>query len=477
MISSARRATVTFIDDVAYAAPSASARKTAALVAIGCVALVLAVAPFANIRASYVPAFLPTFGTAAILGPALATFILSAQFRASRNAAIGFLAITFGIQTILSTAYLLCFPRTYSEHGLFGAGPQTAAWLYFSWHYSFAMLVPAYVAATRRIAANGARAGSTVGLALTAAVGTIAVASVLVATIRFSDRLTPLVDATGRVTSFGTGVVVPIELAMLVGALAFLVRTTRLRSSVDLWIGVSLLAFACEGVLSGWLGSTRFSYGWYFSRLEWMIAALSFPFVLVYQMNQLIVGLSLVNRSLEAESDTDALTEVLNRRGFDARVGASLAKATREGEPFTMLVVDVDEFKSFNDTFGHQAGDVALRSVAQSLGRSVSPNDIVGRIGGEEFAIALPNTNRRDAYAIAESARREVAALGIRQYDGGAHRHLTISVGVASTDDVVTRSALDLLTAADRALYTAKRAGRDRTHIALVQESEAAVQR
>lgn len=174
----------------------------------------------------------------------------------------------------------------------------------------------------------------------------------------------------------------------------------------------------------------------------------------------------------------DVLTSVANRRGFDEALKHEWRRVRRAGEPLALLMIDVDHFKSFNDRYGHPAGDVCLRSVAQALVRaSVRPADLVARYGGEEFVVLLPQTPRTGAEHVAHSVLDAVEALGIRHDASSAARHVTVSVGIACYDDAsecwVAPSAdsrtaelnarcspLDLVRAADKALYHAKHSGR-----------------
>jgi len=130
-----------------------------------------------------------------------------------------------------------------------------------------------------------------------------------------------------------------------------------------------------------------------------------------------------------------------------------------------VALIDIDHFKAVNDTHGHLAGDSVLRAVSDVLRDQLREYDVVGRFGGEEFVVLLPQTDEADALSIAERLRAHVAALSIPVQDGAAYVRLTISIGVAALD-AVGGEVTDLLAAADAALYFAKDAGRNRTHVA-----------
>ncbi|WP_457354966.1 diguanylate cyclase [Roseateles sp. P5_D6] len=176
----------------------------------------------------------------------------------------------------------------------------------------------------------------------------------------------------------------------------------------------------------------------------------------------------------------DVLTGVTNRRGFDDALAHEWRRARRAGDPLAVLMIDVDHFKSFNDHYGHPAGDVCLRAVAQTLAStSLRPADLVARYGGEEFVVLLPQTPRLGAEHVAHSILAAVEALSIRHDASSAACHVTVSVGVACYDNASEcwaepsadsraaglgrgHSPLDLVRAADKAMYCAKRAGRAR---------------
>jgi len=163
----------------------------------------------------------------------------------------------------------------------------------------------------------------------------------------------------------------------------------------------------------------------------------------------------LVTRLSEA-SRTDPLTGLLNRRGFDEATSASLSRAAASGRPVSLLLGDLDEFKRLNDRRGHVAGDRALRRFAAVATACAKRTQVVGRLGGEEFAVLLPDTDAIAAYAFAERVRRAYrdASAGV---DGA-----TLSVGIASLPGA-RAEAETLLRFADRALYAAKALGRDRS--------------
>jgi diguanylate cyclase (GGDEF)-like protein len=159
----------------------------------------------------------------------------------------------------------------------------------------------------------------------------------------------------------------------------------------------------------------------------------------------------------------DGLTGLLNRRAFDEHLLRVWQQALRSGQSLALLMIDIDHFKSYNDTYGHQAGDRAIRNVARILrGFARRPLDLAARYGGEEFSLVLFDSSRRDVEEIAERARVEVASLGGLSEDGTPQAPITISVGVALVTPMIDRTPQGAIQLADEALYEAKAAGRDR---------------
>jgi diguanylate cyclase len=161
------------------------------------------------------------------------------------------------------------------------------------------------------------------------------------------------------------------------------------------------------------------------------------------------------------ESLMDPLTTLANRKYFDDTLPRHLAEAIATTEPLSLMLTDIDHFKSFNDTYGHLTGDQVLRLVAQSVKQNVKGQDIAARYGGEEFAIILPRTALREAITVADHIRRSVMSKELMKRSTGEHLgRVTISIGVATHRRGDTM--LSLIERADACLYAAKRNGRNR---------------
>jgi diguanylate cyclase (GGDEF)-like protein len=182
---------------------------------------------------------------------------------------------------------------------------------------------------------------------------------------------------------------------------------------------------------------------------------------LVREVRQANAELAAVNSRLEQAAATDSLTAIANRRRFDSALAEEVRRAQRERSDLALLLLDIDSFKSFNDTYGHQAGDRCLQRVAATLAAEFRrPGDLVARYGGEEFAVILPQTDCGSASALAESVRRAVEGLAEHSAASPAGV-VSVSIGVASFVPDRYRRPEDFIRSADEALYAAKDAGRN----------------
>jgi diguanylate cyclase (GGDEF)-like protein/PAS domain S-box-containing protein len=183
----------------------------------------------------------------------------------------------------------------------------------------------------------------------------------------------------------------------------------------------------------------------------------------VTRIKQAELALQSATDQLQEMARTDALTGLLNRRAFDDMLQNEIRRTSRSESPLSLLLIDVDRFKSYNDRYGHPAGDEALRRVAEQLRLSFKRvSDLPARYGGEEFAAILPDTDEDGAYLVAEAFRKGLADLRL-PHEGSERQHVTASIGVATyMSDNLHRSATEIIGVADEMLYGAKAAGRDR---------------
>jgi diguanylate cyclase (GGDEF)-like protein len=167
--------------------------------------------------------------------------------------------------------------------------------------------------------------------------------------------------------------------------------------------------------------------------------------------------------ALERLARIDGLTGMNNRRTFDEMLQREWKRQARTGQPLSIIMIDVDHFKQYNDTYGHGAGDTCLRKVSQAAEGSLQrPADIVARYGGEEFVALLPDTTLEGAMAVAESIRAAIISLEIEHIESKAATYVTVSLGVACMVPELEKDPGQLLEAADAQLYAAKSEGRNR---------------
>jgi diguanylate cyclase (GGDEF)-like protein len=193
---------------------------------------------------------------------------------------------------------------------------------------------------------------------------------------------------------------------------------------------------------------------------SWIALVFAFPFINLLQR-------SVRHARLLKDSRADSKTGLLNAATWEHESAVEVARAVRTKTPLAVAMVDIDRFKTINDMYGHLLGDQVLRELARTMTTLLRDYDRVGRFGGEEFSVLLPQTKAVDAFRTAERIRSNIAALSIIAPGaaGGERVHVTVSIGVAALDAGDDRTLPDLLAAADAALYRAKRCGRDQVQM------------
>lgn len=425
--------------------------------------VVLAVLPVAGVMEPTIAPFLPLFAMAVFVTEGLTAYLLWTQFMITRQAFLGALAGAYGYTAVTVAIQLLVFPGVFSPTGLLGAGAQSAIWIWAFWHLGSPLLVLTSLVVRRALPAPlPASATRRTGLGLLGGPVCLSLALCYLA-IRHETLLPQLLDGHSyqRLLHGPSGIGIAILTAC---TLLYLVYTTRLRSLLDLWLAVALFA-ALGDVLVTMVANSRYSLGWYVARLESVLASSAVLGVLIWEISHLYRELHAANARLSEYAARDGLTGIFNRRYFEERYPLAVAQANGTQRALSILMVDIDHFKRFNDSHGHLRGDECLVAVACTLQASLRrAGDFVARFGGEEFAVVLPDCDREMAVRIGENLRDAIARLAVSAPFTDAGR-VTISVGVATSNAEVQAPAAELLARADAALYRAKEAGRDRVTI------------
>ncbi|WP_342131202.1 GGDEF domain-containing protein [Hydrogenophaga sp. OTU3427] len=436
-----------------------------------------------NARTPLAPfsAFIPIYVTALVICDLITAVLLFGQFRALRSLGLLVLAGAYLFTAAITSAYALIFPGLFAPAGLLGSGPQTSSAMYMFWHAGFPMLVMAYamltdlppgVSATRAIKLGLSRYAilSTMTLVLLAVVGWTAFATV------GHDFLPAMLDG-HRTTRTGKLLLAGIWLLSL--AALWMLWRKRPHSVLDVWLQVVMCVWLFDLALAAVLNTGRYDLGWYMGRIYGLLAACFLLIVLLSENARHYARLIDISAELKAANDTlwaismqDGLTDLANRRAFDQYLQEQLAVATRHRRPLSLVFIDVDHFKDYNDRYGHQAGDECLRRIADALAASCQrPADLVARYGGEEFAIVLPDTDGVGARHMAEAARLAVTRLLIPHQTGSTGGHVSISSGAAVLQPGEGLGAEQLIKAADTALYRAKNSGRNAVVFGIVSSA------
>ncbi len=420
--------------------------------------------PFSNAPLAPVPGLLAVFSTAMIVINLLLAALLFIKGR-----------VEGGRDTIrLGAAYLyvglIVIPQTLSFPGALMPGsmigtPATSLWFWIFWHVGFAVAVMRYAWST------GYSGALRTGLAKPIGQIVVAVGVLTYVAVEWAADLPALV-VNGHFEFTGMGLAV--HAVVVAATLAALLSVARLRAATaeQLWLTVGLVA-SCVEVWLTLHSSARYALGWYLAKGGSLLTSVVVLLSLMHEITRLYSEAAMSNKALHTLARRDGLTGVSNRRHFDEVLAQEFARARRQQLPVALIMLDVDKFKVFNDTYGHPAGDECLCRVAGAIQSSLRrPGDMAFRYGGEEFAVLLPATDVEGARVVGEAIRSAVSALGM-EHLGSSFGIVTISAGVGwiMPYDGSERTQ-DLVSMADHALYQAKEAGRDRVHVDSVVAGE-----
>lgn len=439
--------------------------RQAAVVGFAALLILLAfaiAAPRAGEPLRAIGPFMPMCALTVFTTAVIAAFLLAAQFAATRQPALGAIGGAYAFSALAVALQLLTFPGLFTPGALFGAGQHTSVWMWVFWHAGFPLfiiLATVIRAAFGPIPVSAAEVRPWTWLLIG---GPIAVCAGLCLLALYGD-LPPAFAPLVRDQSFAGSPVAFITWSLNVAALVVVALSGRLRILLDQWLAIAVLACLVDTTLN-FMSTTRFSVGWYVARIFSMLAPGAVVGLLIWEVCLLYRRLFEAHTSLLHASVRDGLTGVYNRFYFDAEYPLEFDRAKRTNQPLSLVIIDVDHFKHYNDAFGHLKGDTCLIAVARALAEVLQrPADFVARYGGEEFAIVLPDTDLRAASAVAEKCRQAVLRLNLAT-PAPAGR-VTISAGCATRPPNTTLARDELTSAADAALYKAKSAGRNRIEL------------
>ena len=446
--------------------PTVASAPSSERVAAGVVAALLAAGAAAawrfgsqNLGGS--DAVFPAITAAAFVAMLVSATIARTQFRATNLPTLALLSNLFGISALLLVPYAIVTPHVFSADG-FGLGTQTAMWLWTVWHAAFLAIALAYASAEATIAKRVYDIGAARAMGMRfAVVAMTSVAVVTAAVVLLHAKLPFIGDESGFSPLFHR-FVEPGLIGAAAVVLIVLCIATRLRHTTSLWFAVILVAYVADV----WVGSDslekQFSFGWYVALAAAAVAQVLYLIVQLRNANQQLVAFAADKKSLIETTLRDPLTGLLNRRGFDERFEDILTEARLAGKAASIVIFDIDHFKSYNDAFGHPAGDEALKKISEAVAVVANrPTDACCRVGGEEFAIVLGETDASGAMTVAERIRATVMRLKLPQ-DPEVGKMLTVSVGTATAFPNTVVDSAELYARADKALYKAKRLGRNR---------------
>jgi diguanylate cyclase (GGDEF)-like protein len=435
-------------------------RRFATLVVMLIVLVTVATMPYAETPLPVVAPFQPIFAAVVSLTEGLTAYLLMVQYLTTRRLYLVPLAGAYIYVALMVSIQLLVFPGVFAPNGLLGGNNQSAVWMWVLWHGGYPLLICVSILLRDgvHLADKVRRVSARQGLLLFLCAPVLALMAAYLA-IRV-DGLPPLIHG----NSFKTlSTSIPGWTVWCLNLLAVVLVLRPQKKSleiVSLFLFVAVLASLADVSLT-LLSSARYSAGWYVSRLLSIASSMSLLTALIFQLTRLYQELSQSHASLLLTSARDGLTGVFNRRSFDSTAQAEWLRAQRNRQVLSLVLLDVDHFKRYNDHFGHVQGDACLRAVAQALAQTVKrPADMVARYGGEEFVMLLPDTPGDSALRMAEKARLAVAALQLPAHVGG--QHVSLSGGCATWHEGSAYQSLEeLLNAADQALYQAKAQGRN----------------
>ncbi|QJR80557.1 GGDEF domain-containing protein [Alteromonas pelagimontana] len=403
--------------------------------------------------------FVGIYGTTVFISAVVTAILLFSQFKVTRRLTFLCLSIAYSWVALLAPFQVVLLADAFSSLSFISASSTDAAWLWTFWHVGFPVLISIgmLLNGSKFVAKRKFKLWSSVLLTTAGFIASLIILSTL-----FSWWPLPnLIDLSYQYSDMLSVVVGPIVILSCIVALFTVIVKGQFSSSIYSWLAVAMLAATCEGIVTIY-GGSRFSYGWYTARVLSIVSSSAVAIALVIETISLQHKVIDQNQSLRKMASTDELTGLANRRELDERLKEETLRSMRERTPLSLILLDVDRFKRFNDSYGHINGDRCLQHVADCIREAVHRYiDLPARYGGEEFAVLLPNTEEEAAVELAEEIRSVIEETSCN-LESGKQVMVTASLGVASLVANHAEESLELFRIADAALYRAKDAGRNR---------------
>ncbi len=446
--------------DADWATPAQ--RKRATIACLLAALVTAALIPMADTSLPHIPAFLPAYQTVLITAYLITAYLVFGFYQASQSRSLLYLCAGCIYTATILTVQFLSFPNLLLARDATVGGSQTTMWLWCLWHIGPPVAILGYALSEwlqpGSVASNPNRTACRFGIALALALA----ASIFAVTI-FHDRL-PVLEVGGNFQSITITAVVPAIQVTTMIALLLLWRATGFRSILNIWLGVALVALLLDNAIT-MSGGSRLSVGWYAGRLNALLSAAIMTLIYLREINCVYLNtvlnaqqLAASNALLEVRVDQarlDSLTGLPGRALFLEQATALHARSIASGAAVAVLFIDLDGFKTINDSMGHDHGDVVLKKTAEVLLSVMRETDVAGRVGGDEFVVSLvAPASTIQATAISVAGR---IVNGISEIGNGIG--CSIGISVCNDDRLLLESSLR---EADAAMYEAKKNGKNR---------------
>lgn len=413
---------------------------------LAAVLLTAALIPFCTRNLGVTTSYLPAVLAMVTCFDVMSLWLLCGEYADTGDRRMLAMAAAYLWSLCLMAGYALAFPGVFSAHPPLAETASVAPYLYIGWHAGFPILLGLAWSPWAALDVTDARRRRTATIWWTTAAAVGAAGCATAACVAFARRLPVLIH--GMDTTAMTQVTAPIALPLVALALALSARSRSSAGTTQRWTQVTVAVCMCDLVLT-YCAHHRYSLGWYAGRSMTVTAA-------VVVLIAMLASFRRLKSTAEFNAAYDALTGLSNRRSSYDALAAMLARSQRMGTRLSVVLFDLDHFKQVNDAYGHAGGDTVLRNVANTLRATVRDSDIVGRIGGEEFLMLLPDAGGRDAEVVVDRLRAALRLTVTSSSPAG----ITASFGIATLQ--AGDSAAAFVARADQAMYAAKAAGRDR---------------